>query len=441
MISSPSALISKIQISKIRVIALIFFGVALQIQLSLFISDSYTGLRISLADIALPIIGLIILYSLWQKTSLWPQYHIKNPYLWLIGLGGIFIAALMHGYLLYDQWSHWGLLNRTFGWIILSCYFLLGGWLATNIKSEQLFLFIKITLWFFVISAIALCLFMTLQQYDVLTYIYPLSGFMANKNAFIFLALSLLALATNFQAGLFPKWLIYIFWLLLPLIFVYSGARAGIVAFPFLCLFLFMTNRQAPWSKIILSFIAGLFCVLFTHYTAPQKILFLHKEQLTSTSYLGKAISGKTIISIEEEIPHKGDSLRLKILDTTLNMVKERPILGSGLGAAKYEQEKQWGRFLNIIDCTPLWLWAETGLIGLSAFLIFYFLCLRRLWQSGANQENDDTARKLNRTVFAILIVFGVMCLFHEILYTRFLWFFMGLALAYPLNKDASGAA
>lgn len=428
----------------------IFMAIALQIQISFFATEDYKGLRLNLADIMLPFIGLIILFTLCQKTTAWPQFHIKHTYYWLAGLGLILIAALGHGYLLYDQWSYWGLTNKIIGWFVLSAYFLLGGWLASNAKENVVRIFLKSIIAFFL-------LVFTVQALDLTAYYltispkpllieFPLAGLMANKNAFAFLFLSLLGTITIFNHQYLSLKLIYFFWFIAPFALAYTGSRSAAITLLLLIPILFVCTREtANWKKMFLFLLIGIIAVFSLYKTAPKKFHVFHPKRIEVTAYIKNIVAdtmkGEKITKIEQKTIYAGDSIRLKIIDAALNTIKEHPFLGGGLGSAFIKQEEQWGKFINIIDCTPLWLWAETGLIGLAAFLIFYFLILRRLWQNVWNEDNDDIAKKLSLSVFMMLIIFGVMCLFHEILYTRFLWFFMGLALAIPLKRDASNPA
>ncbi len=423
---------------KIYVGFFIFLAFALQIQITLFVSDNYAGLRVNTADILMPFMGFIIILSLLFKKSNWPKFYIKYAYLWLIGLSLIMPFALINGYFTSGEWNQWGLINKLIGWFVLLGYFLLGGWLAYNSKKESLLLFIKIIVYFFVILTSIISLLVVFQSYGINNNFYklklPIEGFMANKNSFVFLTLSILAFATCFQKIIFPNWLVYFLWFLIPLIFIYTGARAGILAFPFVFFTLFfLTKKTVSWKKINLSLLSGIILLVLIQSTSSTNIFMLYSA--TTAQSIKNLTKKSSSHNIENNVAYKGDAFRLKVLDTTKNMIMERPILGSGLGAAKIEQEKQWDRFYAIIDCTPLWLWAETGLLGLTAFLLFYFICLKYLWKTNHNLQENNIKRALSQSVLVTMIVFALMCLFHELLYTRFLWFFMGLALAYPSKE------
>jgi len=51
---------------------------------------------------------------------------------------------------------------------------------------------------------------------------------------------------------------------------------------------------------------------------------------------------------------------------------------------------------------------------------------------SKGNQNHEHT--KIATAVVLSLIGFGVMSLFHELLYTRQIWLILGMALALPIN-------
>lgn len=417
----------------------IVLAIALQIQISLFTSENYIGLRINSADLFLPVMGTIIIASLLLKKSCWPQFHIRHVYFWLAVLGLVLAGALANFYWTYGTLNQWGLVNKLIGWGILSGYFLIGAWLICNADKNQFFLFVKIAVYFFTLTAIIYCLKAILQFYGVSQDFYrlhlPIEGFMANKNSFIFLGLSVLGLATCFHRIIFPDWFIVFIWFLMPSLFVCTGARAGLLALPFVFLILLIFQYSSlPWKKIGMGIIAGLFFIFFVKVTVPADIFKLYKVTASSADYLSDLVKGEESFDVlDEKMKFYGDVYRLKVLDTARNMIIERPLLGSGLGAAKREQEKQWGKFYTIIDSTPVWLWAETGLIGLCLFLSFYFICFKQIWKNGRFSGGDEAGQALSRSVLIILVVFSVMCLFHEILYTRFMWFFMGMALACPV--------
>ena len=382
---------------------------------------------------------LLLAYSLFVvcflKQSDWPQFHIKHLYYWLAGLGSIFFLALLNSYIHYEVWSQWALINKCVGFLVLSAYFLLGGWLAFNASARSLLLFFKIAVFFFVAVLVCESTLAFLKFYQLSPELYrwslPMEGLMANKNSLMFLSLSLLGATTCLTNKVFSKAFCSFVWFLILILFIFTGARAGIIAFFFL-FFLLLFLPSIPWKSILIGLVSGVLLISLVQVSSSKNIFFFYKVALPSEKVVDNILKGEISYSMADASAFKGDSYRLRVLDTTKNMIMEKPIFGSGLGAARIEQEGQWGQFYTIIDCTPLWLWAETGLVGLLLFFTFYFLCLRQLWVQSRHKNNNETYRAINQSVLVMLIIFSVMCLFHELLYTRFLWFFLGLSMALP---------
>ena len=57
--------------------------------------------------------------------------------------------------------------------------------------------------------------------------------------------------------------------------------------------------------------------------------------------------------------------------------------------------EKKHGQIINLIDCTPVWLLVETGLIGLLAFAAFYVQSFRALYMQWKQDEGFIRAFRL----------------------------------------------
>ena len=131
----------------------------------------------------------------------------------------------------------------------------------------------------------------------------------------------------------------------------------------------------------------------------------------------------------QKPLMHGGDNIRLKIIESSLEKWKERPFLGTGLGGGMAAQKEQYGEVIDVIDNTALWILTDMGLAGLFIFAASYasmLLALKRRIKSNA----------FALCAFLMLLVFGVFSLVHEILYTRFFWFILGLALARPPDQS-----
>ncbi len=146
------------------------------------------------------------------------------------------------------------------------------------------------------------------------------------------------------------------------------------------------------------------------------------------------------IVSVVQEGPqtleYPGDPIRLSIIADAKEMIAMNPAIGSGLGSMLLYQEQKHGKMINLIDCTALWILVEMGLIGLVLFAGFYIQSARTL--CAAYKTDEDLSKAFRKSLFFILIAFTIMSLFHEIMYTRFIWFFLGLGLALPSRMRQS---
>ena len=117
--------------------------------------------------------------------------------------------------------------------------------------------------------------------------------------------------------------------------------------------------------------------------------------------------------------------MRVTILSDGLELIRKHPITGGGLGSIVEHQKEEQGEVLAVMDNTLAWILVEMGPFGLFSFLLVYITMLHTLYKNRSRSA-------LHMAAFYMLIGFGFFSVFHEILYTRFLWFILGLTLAVP---------
>jgi len=220
-----------------------------------------------------------------------------------------------------------------------------------------------------------------------------------------------------------PK-IYYGFIALLPLLAFYNESRAFWVALAVpvvgaVALFKMDGLRGLRSSLFIIAI--GLSTVLtLNHFNLLHRSSVAHHRVFTQETLLGS------------QTLYPGDVQRLRVLSDSLEFWKKHPIEGIGLGSFLHLQNQKYADSppniqFSIIDSTPLWVLTELGLIGIVLMGGFYVVSLYTLNRSGSGQTDMATLR---RGVLLILLAFAAMSLFHELLYTRFIWFFLGLALA-----------
>ncbi len=417
--------------------AAILFAIALQVQITLFASGDYMGLRISAADFLIPLAGLGILISLSRKRSELPQW--KKPFTWHMPalMTGVIIMAMINGYMVQGSLSQWALVNKFAGWFMLMAYFYAGGWLAANHHEKSVPLFIKCFCGFFIFTAGLEIADQFLRARGIT--LGPrenwelVRGFLGNRNAFAFLLCCISGIATlhGFRKKTISGKMLMLFWIVFPLIFLFNGSRTmwvctGVLLSIFACM---------DWKKsarfILFPVLVGI-GIFFIFCNGKQKVYFTQVPYISMQRLYTYTTSPEAPLAAELA-RDTGDLGRMEIAKGAAQLIMKYPLQGAGLGSVLYFQEQENAKTRNIIDNTGLWLLTETGLIGFGIFAASYVLMALALIRSAGNFRNPKNI--LSLAALIMMLCFGIFSLLHEILYTRFFWFILGMALALPRTR------
>lgn len=418
----------------VYLIPLLLLSVALQLQFSFFKSDGYLGLRLNAADLLLPIIGIIILIRLWLKKESLPRWRIPHMYAGLAALTVLMTVALLNGHHTTEVWNSWAIINKYIGWFVLLAYLGLGGWIGGRplLEYYQPMLTGFLGFWVFTLVFIMGRLIMIDLQgnsHQILLN-YPLAGFMGNRNAYAFLTFSMLAVLTAWQSrqSTKPLWGFYVVWALIPLFYAYNASRAGLVVLVFIVLTFALINFKFALRRVIAPLVIGIIGTLIFFSSFDSYALKITHINIESSRQL-MMLEGFSSQDADEKLQYVGDKVRKDTYGDALELWWQHPVIGGGLGSFRDYQTSKRGSYSDVIDCTGLWLLAETGLLGLGLFSAFFLIALWKIF-SKIRAGEDKTGFYLG--IFLMMMVFAIMSLVHELLYTRFLWFFMGLALSLP---------
>ncbi len=421
-----------------------FLAIALQIAINLFEAPetSYKGLRLNGADLLLPFAGLSTLFLLITQKTRWPQWHMRHAYWWLGALSLVFLLALFNGYITTGEWSRWALFNKAAGWPVLLAYMLWGGWIASNFGQKGLQTFLYPFVLFCILLTLSMLFIAVLRDFSVtipLSYMDQfhkrVAGLLCNRNAFAVLFVSILAITTWMhlnQHRILPHMLFYTLWTSVPLLLVYNGSRTGFLLVVFVLSSFMLLRFKRSLKNIMFPLITGIIIMTAISLTSGQS---LFREKQLQRSYAIYELAQNDQLTPENLYKKhkraKADSTRVRVFNEATALWKTAPITGTGLGSFFHDQNEHYGKekywFIDIIDSTPLWLLTETGMIGLFLFAAFYSLVLRTLWRAGSNGSYEAVFRQ---SVILALLAFGFASLFHELLYMRFLWVLIGMALA-----------
>ena len=211
---------------------------------------------------------------------------------------------------------------------------------------------------------------------------------------------------------------------------------------------LMICQSRGIWISIVCSFLIGIFLIckykIFDVFKKNKKwiTLIILTFLLITIIYSTDNPLNKSAITVTERAMSTFDekdpsmNTRLLIWGTTLDMIKDRPILGSGIGTFKINYLNYQAEFLqdnpDYIKYSGhageshneyLQIGAELGIIGLGIFLstlfIFYSIIIKYL-----NKENDNKKKII---VFGLLL--GIICFLIHNLFT------------FPLHVPALGSA
>jgi len=322
-------------------VIVVALAVALQVQVTLFRSEDYFGLRINLADFLIPILGLLVLGSLFLKKTQWPQFYLLYGYVWIVALVGVMSVSFAYGYWSTGVFSSWGFVNKYCGFLILVAYFMLGAWVARNVgvNRDVWMRFLSVFCGFFVLMVAVSCVFVFFPGGGWLGA-YPWDGLMANRNAFMVVGVfAMVAVLVSYfrDVALFPAWASYVFWFCVPFFAIYNASRAGWIMGAVFLLILLVRKPVLFLKRVLPFLVLGSALVYATVHVVNERRVVESSQYLRLKRLAFEAGSGET--------SYDGDQKRFIAVEDGLELYgRSNPLLGAGLGGVSYVSGgKAWG--------------------------------------------------------------------------------------------------
>jgi len=428
--------------------------VSLAASLHFLATLSFQGnpIRVALSDLLLPVMLLFPLVGLLRRKGL-PELRIKYGWIWLLILTLWLGVGFFNGFFYMGEIQTWSLVNKIIGWFVLAGYFLCGVWLG-NRKWQEASAFLIVFMGAGGVIALYVLISHWLFLYGFDTpmtgRVHRVRGFSANPNAFGILMACIFMLQVPFvqKEIFFNKKVHYIILSLILLTVYYSLSRSAWLGLIFAIIGIFFLKREL--MKTIIFSICGFVLANLLFFESPHYINNLITKDVVDN---GTIIQNKVPV-LEKPgrntiPPDNADAVRLNknkdhqriiksrtdkdpsfqirvtMLKEAFDYWLEKPVLGIGLGA--YYWRHQAGENISHeyqIHNTAIWLLVETGLIGLLLFAGFFICCAARLVDKKSRLE------PLSIGVAGVLLVMLGASIGTEILYQRYLWFLLGLALA-----------
>lgn len=394
---------------------------------------------VSAADpAALTGLVLIVLLVATKRRSL------PLPAFLLVTLSGItvLLAGGLASAYFQDGIGQWALINRGLGWIVIVGYAVVGA-TAVSIAGETMR---GLILRCAIVSTITICLVqfalmafsIGVERLSDEIYSFPLEGFVNNPTGFSFQLASVgLLVVIAASLGVLRKAMIVATLSLLTVTLFYTKSRIGLVYLPVVFIWTYLAirhDRIADRQTIRRLRFAGLaviailaFCVALPYATASLSTVLGHGNfgDLLAESTRVRSM-GLRLSALDSE------NDRWMILQQAWAMFREHPVFGAGLGAYM-EQNLAAGLKLQVIHSVPLWLLAETGLMGAGFAAFLVVLLLRATWRMYQKRETAP----LGWGLIGLVLLMLIGGLVHDFLYQRIFWFLFGVLAAMPLGAQA----
>jgi hypothetical protein len=404
-------------------------------------------LTVNIADlIALTSLGLAP-YFLWTH-----RHTLPLPRLLLIGLTAVslvLLAALVYGYSRFG-WTSWAFVNRGLGWLIILGYVATGFAITMTTDRQR-----RVILSAFVATGATIALLQIGLLLGALigikfhpdVFSLPLKGYAGNTNAFaVQMIMTGSAAIAAWHLGLFGR-RDYLLPLILSLVgaaiyFCHSRAGLGMFAIMLGTMMIFPAGRRRELLPALLWPIAALLLStqLYDIYIVMQQVgariaaffAFATSSSVTDQAYIHQ-LSLLLQVSMERQ---SGDLERWTSITDGWAMWLERPIFGNGLGAYMHHHLSATGGPL-IIHSVPVWLLAETGLIGL---FVVGGTCAALLIHAYRHVRHPAAAG------WAVGLLIAMVCMaagaaVHDFFFQRSFWFLLGLFAALPHGDRAAPRA
>lgn len=356
----------------------------------------------------------------------------------LAGISAVLGLALIIG-LLDFGWTGWAFVNRGVGWLIILGYIVTGLSVAMpGAEAHRRLVLGAIVATGSTLAVVQIVLlFATFGGLKIPRAVFnlPIQGYASSTNAFAVQMIVTIAAAVAAQhLGLFGRrrWLLPAILSVTGLTIYYCHSRAGLgmyaIALATMMIFPGALQRRSLlpaiiWPAITL-LIGGVYLVPLLEFVAS----------LAPAIGAGGLSDSQVFAIMQVDVAREhGDLERWTSVKEGWAMWLEHPIFGAGLGAYMYGYA-QMGKSL-IIHSTPIWLLAETGLVGCLVVVVAAIACLRHTYQ-GIVREADGWHIGL----MIALVCFAAGNIVHDFFYQRTFWFLLGLCIAVTVRKDRSPA-
>lgn len=397
--------------------------------------------RVSLADVVLAIVLTIGGLRWIVKRDRLPEWNLSPAHVcWLVAMVAVLTASYYRGGMMGDAAATWALM-KVVGLGVLIAYFVYASWFGLAGAGATARCGVK----GFIAAAWVHAAY-GLVQYGMYFFLdyksYPrIAGLAENPNAYGIMLAAALALYWGSSAWgqLFNRRIE--FWgttLTLVALYLSASRSAYLGAFLAVAGLILFTNLED--RKVFRPAIAGvmLFVTVFVIIPSVPKIYHRVSQVVTGISEEGTYDSDfaflKKHYAISRGHVDVGVIARMKLYEQAVEMWKEQPWLGAGLGAFWRTQQELADKAANVNHNTLLWLASEMGIVGIAVFGGAVLLACVTLARKARSLGVAGGALGM------LLVLIGASA-GTEVMYQRYAWFFCALALASVFKAKANACS
>jgi O-antigen ligase len=389
---------------------------AMAVLFQIYVPTGAGQISINLAD-PVVILGAAV-FVLHHIGKGWPAWRIPHVGLSIVVATAVIALSILNGWLSFG-WTDWAFINKGLGWPILLCYGATGALIVRRSREEGLVLLLKT----FAAGGVAIALLdIGLGVVDRLGVDFTpglveprAEGLSQNANAFAFVMLLALAALIALEQRIAAR--VALMAVALAGVW-FSGSRAAFIAVPTLMIAAWaMGARLWPMLKALGGAVAFIGALAGVEAVLSGGLAASNADPTSILNVLGRT-----------------DAVTAQHLQTIFEgwaMFLAHPLFGAGLGAYMHSKISA-GSELLVIHSTPVWLLAETGVIGCAVFAA----AALRLFFEAVSHRGERTALLLMLMLGAI----GTMAMAHEMLYQRAFWLLLGAVLAMPAASSRAPA-
>lgn len=388
------------------------------------------AVNVNMADffVMLVLSTLVIDFFYTKQTVYWSDDKF-NTYILLT------LVAIFSGWLVafFSDYSVVWASTKAIGWLIILGYLYTSATLVNRLGFFVFFKFFNFLLVFFVVLLLLSDIVMfaeILRGLDgnkvFLSYLTALSG---NRNSLAFQILAVLSLALAFhplykKKIVFNRKLLLFFVSVLVLSMFLTSSRSGIATM-LAVYFVALVMRMADWKLLFGSMAIGLALSGFV-FNFPSIFYFFHDFFAHGAH---GAHGAEVVMAISST---ESDLLRVQLIKDAVSMWQETPIFGAGLGSFYNGSADLYGTAI-VQHNSVMWVLSEMGVFGLLLFSGLFLSLIRFVFFSARPRGVRQNA------VILLLLSLGAMAMFHEMLYQRIFWLFLGaiIAVGFPSRKTS----